>query len=227
VLPATLQRWHSCPYSSRSWYLIKRPRRDARLSWPSTHMNTSDTLHIGKGACEWTLRNSKLMQTFCRFLQRCGILFILLVLWVLYFTVLFDYFIDVCSRCVICSVFTARCHASAVLATGLCLCLSDTSRSSTKTAKRRITQTTPHDSPGTLVFWSQRSPRNSTGVTLCGSAKCRCGGSKSRFQLTRRIARSLGDSWASCYNTSTCTMISDWLWRTCISLSGLTPLTYQ
>ena len=30
--------------------------------------------------------------------------------------------------------------------------LSVTSRSSTKTAKRRITQTTPHDSPGTLVF---------------------------------------------------------------------------
>ena len=27
-----------------------------------------------------------------------------------------------------------------------------TSRSSTKTAKQRITQTTPHDSPGTLVF---------------------------------------------------------------------------
>ena len=33
-----------------------------------------------------------------------------------------------------------------------------TSRCSTKTAKRRITQTTPHDSPGTLVFW-QRSPK--------------------------------------------------------------------
>ena len=30
--------------------------------------------------------------------------------------------------------------------------LSVTSRSSTKTAKSRITQTTPHDSPGTLVF---------------------------------------------------------------------------
>jgi len=27
-----------------------------------------------------------------------------------------------------------------------------TSRSSTKTAKRKITQTTPHDSPGSLVF---------------------------------------------------------------------------
>ena len=30
--------------------------------------------------------------------------------------------------------------------------LSVTSRCSTKTAKRRITQTTPHDSPGTLVL---------------------------------------------------------------------------
>jgi len=35
VLPATRQRWHSRPYPSRSWYSIKRPRRDARLSWPS------------------------------------------------------------------------------------------------------------------------------------------------------------------------------------------------
>ena len=48
------------------------------------------------------------------------------------------------------SIFTARCYASAVLAMGLCL--SVTSRSSTITAKCRITQTTPHDSPGTLVF---------------------------------------------------------------------------
>ena len=38
-----------------------------------------------------------------------------------------------------------------------------TSRSSTKTAKQRITQTTPLDSPGTLVFYCQRSPPNSTG----------------------------------------------------------------
>jgi len=47
----------------------------------------------------------------------------------------------------------------------VCLCLSVTSRSSTKTDKQRITQTTPHYSAGTLVFWCQRSPRNSTGVT--------------------------------------------------------------
>ena len=57
--------------------------------------------------------------------------------------------------------------------------LSVTSPSSTKTAKRRITQTTPHDSQGSLVFWSQRPPRNSTGVTPYGGAKCRWGGSKS------------------------------------------------
>ena len=78
-------------------------------------------------------------------------------------------------------VFTARCYASAVLAMALCLSvrLSVTSRSSTKTAKCRITQTTSHDSPGTLVFGCQRSPRHSTGITPCGGAKYRWGGSKS------------------------------------------------
>jgi len=54
--------------------------------------------------------------------------------------------------------------------------LSVTSRSSTKTAKRRITQTTSHDTSVTLVFWRQRSPRNSTGVTPYGGAECRWGG---------------------------------------------------
>jgi len=37
----------------------------------------------------------------------------------------------------------------------LCVCLCVTRRYCIKTAKRRITQTTPRDSPGTLVFWSQ------------------------------------------------------------------------
>ena len=57
---------------------------------------------------------------------------------------------------------TARCYASVVLiAMALCPSVrpSVTSRCSTKTAKRRITRTTPHDSPGTLVFWCQRSQR--------------------------------------------------------------------
>jgi len=66
-------------------------------------------------------------------------------------------------------------HASGFYRAMLCIdgtshgpvsvCLSVTSRSSTTTAKRRITQTTPHDSPGTLVFLSQRCPRNLTRVT--------------------------------------------------------------
>ena len=53
---------------------------------------------------------------------------------------------------------TAAAFQSPTLAMGLCLsvcvcvCLSVTSRSSTETAKRRITQITPHDSSGTLVF---------------------------------------------------------------------------
>jgi len=46
-----------------------------------------------------------------------------------------------------------------VLAVIVCLSvrLSVTSPHSTKMAKRRITQTKPHDSPGSLVFWRQTS----------------------------------------------------------------------
>ena len=36
--------------------------------------NTHEVLHIGKGVCEWTPRNSKFMQTSGRFLQRCDML---------------------------------------------------------------------------------------------------------------------------------------------------------
>jgi len=36
------------------------------------------------------------------------------------------------------------------------VCLSATSRSCTKTATRRITQTTLHDSPGTLWFYDAK-----------------------------------------------------------------------
>jgi len=82
-------------------------------------------------------------------------------------------------------VFTARCYASAVLAMGLCLSI--TSRCSTKTAKPRITQTTPLDTPGTLLFGCQRSPRNSTGVTPYEGAKCRWGGSKSAKSTSNQL----------------------------------------
>jgi len=69
----------------------------------------------------------------------------------------------------------------------VCVCLSVTSRCSTKTAKRRITQATPHDTPGTLVFWCQRSPRNSTGVTPYESAECRWGGQNRRLSANNRL----------------------------------------
>ena len=57
----------------------------------------------------------------------------------------------------------------------LCVCLSVTLRYCIKTAKCRITQTTPHDSPVTLVIWCQRSWRNSNGITPYGGDKCRWG----------------------------------------------------
>ena len=52
------------------------------------------------------------------------------------------------------SVFTALRYASVVYA--MALCLSVTSRCSIKMAKRVISQTAPHDSPETSVFWYQK-----------------------------------------------------------------------
>ena len=57
----------------------------------------------------------------------------------------------------------------------LSVCPSVTSRCPTEMAKRRITQTTPHDSPRTLVFCCRKSRQNSNGVTPNGCAKCSWG----------------------------------------------------
>ena len=71
---------------------------------------------------------------------------------------------------------------SAVYAVVVCrsvyVCVSVTLRYCIKTAKRRITQITPHDSPLTLVFCHQTSVRNSKGITPYGGEKCRWGGLK-------------------------------------------------
>ena len=73
---------------------------------------------------------------------------------------------------------SARRYARAVFDVIVCLSSvrpSVTSRSSTKTAKRRITQTTPHDSPENLGLWCKRSLQNSDGITPNEDAKCRRG----------------------------------------------------
>jgi len=72
---------------------------------------------------------------------------------------LIDIYYHMCGRYLMSAVrqtiFTARRYASAVLAVIVCpsvrlsVCPSVTSRRSTKTAKPRITQATPYDSPGT------------------------------------------------------------------------------
>jgi len=61
----------------------------------------------------------------------------------------------------------ARRYASAAFAVIACLSvlLSVTSRYYIETAKRRISKTTPHDGPGTLVLWCKTSPRNSDWIT--------------------------------------------------------------
>ena len=55
-------------------------------------------------------------------------------------------------RAMLCIRGTSHGPVSVCLSVCLTVRPSVTSRSSTKTAKRRITQMTPHDSPGTLVF---------------------------------------------------------------------------
>ena len=54
-------------------------------------------------------------------------------------------------RAMLCIRGTSHGPVSVCLSVRPSVCLSITSRCSTKTAKRRITQTTPHDSPVTLV----------------------------------------------------------------------------
>jgi len=71
-------------------------------------------------------------------------------------------------------IFTARGYAKRGIcrrrvSVRLSVCVSVTLRYCIKTAKRMITQTTPHDSPMTLVFWYQRSWRNSNGITPTGA----------------------------------------------------------
>ena len=120
----------------------------------------------------------------CNHLDSCSI-----PLWCCHWFVSFLYLLATVEHMHPSSVFTARSYASAVLAMALCpsVCLSVTSRCSTKTAKRRITQTKPHDSPRTLVFGCQRSPRNSTGVTPYGAPDAGGVGQNRRLSTNNRL----------------------------------------
>jgi len=71
------------------------------------------------------------------------------------------------------SLLLARRYSAGVSCRRVSVRPSVTSRCSTETTKRRITQTTPHDSAGTLVFCCRRSRQNSNGITPNGGAKCR------------------------------------------------------
>jgi len=72
-------------------------------------------------------------------------------------------------------VFTTQSYARVVYAVALHpsvhLSVHSSQAGTAKTAKHRITQTVPHNSPGILVFWCQWSWRNSNRVTLNRGAK--------------------------------------------------------
>jgi len=69
------------------------------------------------------------------------------------------------------------------------VCLFVTRRCSTKTAKPRITQTTPYCSPGTLVFWCQKSRRNSNWATPNGATNRGGVGSNWRFSTNISLSQ--------------------------------------
>jgi len=73
-------------------------------------------------------------------------------------------------QCIKIYCFTAWHHASAAYA--VVVCVSVTSQCSTEIANRRIMQTMPQNSSGTLVYWCQWSLQNSNGVTSSVRAKC-------------------------------------------------------
>jgi len=89
--------------------------------------------------------------------------------------------------------------------------LSVTSWCSTKTAELTVTQTMPHDSPGTLVFRRRRSRQNSNSVTHYGGTKCRWGRLKlatftSNYHTRLKSVTSLSH-WASTFVYSTFTVM--------------------
>jgi len=57
----------------------------------------------------------------------------------------------------------------------VCVCVSVKLRNCIKTAKRKITQIIPHDSPVTLAFRHQNSRRNSNGITPYGGRQMQVG----------------------------------------------------
>jgi len=60
--------------------------------------------------------------------------------------------------------------------------------------KRRITQTTPYDIPGTLVFLRQKSRRNSNGITPSGATNRGGVGPNGEFrQISRCISETVQD----------------------------------
>ena len=89
------------------------------------------------------------------------------------------------------SVFTARCYACAVLATGLCpsvcLCLSQVG-----VLLKRITQTTSHDSPRDSSFLTPKISAKFYRGNPYGDAKCRWGGSNRRLSTNNRLYRENG-----------------------------------
>jgi len=75
----------------------------------------------------------------------------------------------------------------------VCPCPSVTSRCSTKTARRRITQTRPHDTPGTLVFCYKDLRKIRPGSPPTGAPNAGGVGQNRRLSTNNRLYLENGD----------------------------------
>ena len=126
MLPATRQRWHSRLYPSRSWYSIKRPQRDARLSWPSWLVTYRDEYTrpktVTRPSTNWARRaltsfkrRTPLTTTLCRrVVALCHLTLTSCYCWQLYCIVdLLRYATAVC--CQLCRHLNIRCFHIALI----------------------------------------------------------------------------------------------------------------
>ena len=91
-------------------------------------------------------------------------------------------------RAMLCIRGTSRGPVSVCLCLSVCvrLCLSQVG---VLLKRQNVGSHKQHHSipPGSLVFWCQRSPRNSTGVTAYEGAECRWGGQNRRLSTNNRL----------------------------------------
>jgi len=148
----TTETW---PFCNKTAQITAKTSNSLQLSASDmlTHVNFT-TFDMDTNSRSTNMHDEKL--TIIKRATKHFFIFLPFSLFSIYFPLLFPSFlVGMCSvlsklvfyyRAMLC--IRGTCHGSVSVS----VCLSGTSRSFTKTAKRRLTQITPHDTPVTIVF---------------------------------------------------------------------------